>query len=77
MHSWLLCWPGKEILRSQFNHLHHFGLKPVGDVIEAPSQRILDFVEARQLLRILSNYGFIVQQLQNIALIQDALPLQT
>ena len=42
----------------------------VGDIIEAQNQRILEFAKARQLLRIPPNYGFIWQQLQNIALMQ-------
>ena len=66
--SRLLCWPGNERLRSQFNHLFRLGVKEVGAIVEAPSQRILEFVKARQFLRISSNYGFILQQLQNIAL---------
>ena len=49
----------------------------MGDIVFAPSQRILEFVKARRLLRIPPNYGFIWQQLQNIALIQVNLPLQT
>ena len=49
----------------------------MGDIVEAPSQRNLEFVEARQLLRIPPNYGFICQQRQNIALMQGPLPLQT
>ena len=49
----------------------------MGDIVEVQSQGILGFVEARQLLRILPNYGFIWQQLQNIPLMQDPLPLQT
>ena len=77
MSSRLLCWPGKERLRSQFNCLFRLGVKEVGDIVEVPSQRILEFTEARQLLRIPPNYGFIWQQLQNIALMQGPLPLQT
>ena len=77
MSSRLLCWPGKERLRSQFNRLFRLGVKEVGDIVEVPSQRILEFTEARQLLRIPPNYGFIWQQLQNIALMQGPLPLQT
>ena len=73
----LLCWPRNERLRSQFNRLFRLGVKEVGDLVEAPSQRILEFVEARQLLRILLNYGFIWQQLQNIPLMQGRLSLQT
>ena len=57
--SRLLCWPGKERLRSQFNRLFCLGVKEVRDIVEAPSQRILEFVEVRQLLRIPPNYGFI------------------
>ena len=64
-------------MRSQFNRLFRLGVKEVGDIVEAPSQRILEFVEARQLLRIPPNYGFIWQQLQNIPLMQGPLPLQT
>ena len=60
--SMLLCWPGNERLRSQFNHLFRLGVKEVGDIVMAPSQRILEFVEARQLLRIPPNYEFIWQQ---------------
>ena len=52
------------------------GVKEVGDIVEILAQRILEFVEARQLLRILPNYGFIWQQLQNIALVQGSLSLQ-
>ena len=48
----------------------------VGDIVEAQSQRILGFVEARQLLGIPPNYGFI-WQLQNIPLMQGPLPLHT
>ena len=77
MSSRLLCWPGKERLRPQFNRLFRLGVKEVGDIVEAPSQRILEFVEARQLLRIPPNYGFIWQQLRNIPLMQGPLPLQT
>ena len=43
MSSRLLCWLGKERLRSQFNRL---GVKEVGDIVEALSQRIFEFVEA-------------------------------
>ena len=57
--SRLLCWRGKERLRSQFNHLFRLGVKEVGDIVDAPSQRILEFVEAQQLLCILPNYRFI------------------
>ena len=64
--SWLLCWPGKESLRSHFNCLFCLGVKEVGDIVEAQSQRMLGFVEARHLLCIPPNYGFIWQQLQNI-----------
>ena len=46
----LLCWLEKERSRTLFNHL-------LIDIVEAPSQRTLEFVEARQLLRILPNYG--------------------
>ena len=49
----------------------------MGDIVDAPSQRILEFVKARQLLCIPPNYGFIMQQLQKIALMQGHLPLQT
>ena len=45
--------------------------------MEVPSQRILGFVEAGQILRILPNYGFIWQQVQNIPLMQGPLPLHT
>ena len=75
--SRLLCWPGKERLRSHFNRLFRLGVKEVGDIVEVQSQRILGFVEARQLLRIPPNYEFIWQQLQNISLMQGPLPLQT
>ena len=75
--SRLLCWPGKERLCSQCNHLFRLGVKEVGDIVEAPSQRMLEFVEARQLLHIPPNYGFIWQQIQNIPLMQGPLPLQT
>ena len=75
--SRLLCWLGKERLPSHFNCLFRLGVKEVRDIVEAPSQRILGFVEARQLLRISPNYGFIWQQLQNIPLMQGPLPLQT
>ena len=37
----------------------------------------MGFVDARQLLRIPPDYGFIFNQLQNIPLIQGSLPLQT
>ena len=60
--SRLLCWPRKERLRSQLNCLFRLGAKEVGDIVEA--QRILEFVEARQLLCIPPNYVFIWQQLQ-------------
>ena len=40
------CWPGKERLRSQFNSLFRLGVKQVGDIVKAPSQRILEFIEA-------------------------------
>ena len=53
------------------------GVKEVGDIVDAQSQRILGFVEARQLLGIPPNYGFIWQQLQNIPLMQGPLPLHT
>ena len=53
------------------------GIKEVGDIFEARSQRIMEFVEAQQLLCIPPNYGFIWQHLQNIALMQGPLPLQT
>ena len=49
----------------------------MGDIVEVPSQKTLEFVEARQLSHISPNYGFIWQQLQNIALMQGPLPLQT
>ena len=49
----------------------------MGDIVEAPSQRMLDFVEARQLLRIPPKYVFIWQQIQNIPLMEGPLPLQT
>ena len=71
-----MCWPGQERLRSQFNCLFHLVVKEVGDIVEAPPQRILEFVEARQLLCTLPNYEIIWQQLQNIALMQGPLPLQ-
>ena len=45
--------------------------------MEAQSQRILGFVEARHLLGIPPNYGFIWQQLQNIPLMQGPLSLHT
>ena len=61
-------------MHSQFNRLFHLGVKEVGDIVEAPSQRILEFVEVRQLLHIPPNYGFAWQQLQNIALMQGPLP---
>ena len=77
MSSQLLCWPGKERLRSHFNRLFHLGVKEVGDIVEAQSQRILGFVEVRHLLGIPPNYGFIWQQLHNIPLIQGSLPLHT
>ena len=48
----------------------------MGDLVEVPSQIFLGFVEVRQLLRIPPNYGFIWQQLQNIALMQGPLPLE-
>ena len=50
MSSWLLCWPGKERLCPHFNRLFRLGVKEVGDIVEVQSQRILGFVEARQLL---------------------------
>ena len=53
----------KGELRSQLNRLFSLGVEEVGDIVDAPSQRILEFVEARQLLRIPSNYGFIWQQI--------------
>ena len=37
----------------------------MGDIVEVPSQKTLEFVEARQLSRISPNYGFIWQQLHN------------
>ena len=49
----------EERLPTQFNRLFRLGVKEVGDIVDAPSQRILEFVEARQLLRISPNYGFI------------------
>ena len=64
-------------MRSQFNRLFCLGVKEVRDIVDAPSQRILEFVEARQLLRIPPNYRFIYEQLQNIALMQGLIPLQT
>ena len=72
-----LCWHGNERLCSQFNRFFRLGVKEVGDMVEAPSQRILEFVEARQLLRIPPNYGFIWSQLQNIPLMRGPLPLHT
>ena len=53
-----------------------FGVKEVGGIVDAPSQSILEFVEAQQLLHISPNYGFIWQQLQNFALMLGHLPLQ-
>ena len=47
------------------------------DIVEAQSQRVLGFVEARHLLGIPPNYGCIWQQLQNIPLMQDSLALYT
>ena len=44
--SRLLCWLGKERLRSQFNRLFRLGVKEVGDIVEVPPQRISGFVEA-------------------------------
>ena len=35
-----------------------FGVKEVGGIVDAPSQSILEFVEAQQLLRISPNYSF-------------------
>ena len=64
----LLCWPGKETLCSQLNRLFRLGVKEVGHIVEAPSQRMLEFVEAQQLIHIPPNYGFIWQQIQNIPL---------
>ena len=65
-------------LRAQFNGLFRLRIKGVGDIVEAPSQRLLEFVEVWQLLRITRNYEFIWQQLQNIALTQAcSLHLQT
>ena len=37
------------------------GVKDVGDIFEAQSQRNLEFVEARQLMHISSKYGLIWQ----------------
>ena len=48
----------------------------VGDIVEAPCQTMLEFFEARRLLHILPNYGFIWQQIQNIPLMQGPLPPQ-
>ena len=62
MFSRLLCWLGKERLRSQFNRLFHLGVKEVGDIVEAPSQRMLEFVEAQQLLRIHLIMGLFVNK---------------
>ena len=55
----VIMWAWKGRLCSQFNRLFHLGVKEVGDIVEAPSQTILDFVEAQQLLRIPPDYGFI------------------
>ena len=38
-----------------------WGVKRWGDIVGAPSQRILEFVEVRKLLCIPPNYGFIWQ----------------
>ena len=77
MSSQLLCWLGKERLWSHCYHLFHLGVKEVGDVFNAlKSQRILKFDETQQLLPIPPNYVFISQQLQNVTLMQDPLPLQ-
>ena len=57
MFSRLLCWLGKERLHSQFNRLFRLGVKEVGGIVEAPSKRIVEFVKARQLLRILPIMG--------------------
>ena len=51
--------------------------REIGDIVDAQSQRMLGFVEARHLLGIPPNYGFIWQQLHNIPLIQGSLPLHT
>ena len=52
------------------------GVKELGNIVEVQSIRILEFVEAQQLLRIPPNYGFIWQQLQNIILTLGSLPLE-
>ena len=62
---------------SQFNRLFRLWVNEVKYIVDASSQRILEFVETRQLLCIPPNYGFIWKQLQNIALMQGPLPLQT
>ena len=40
----LICRPRKERLHSRFNCLFHFGVREVGDIVEAPSQRVLEFL---------------------------------
>ena len=49
----------------------------MGDIVGAASQRILEFDQVQQLLRISPHYGFLQQQLQNIALMQGPSHLRT
>ena len=49
---------GPNDARSNFNRLFRLGVKEVGDIVDAQSQRILGFVEARHLLGIPPSYGF-------------------
>ena len=51
------------------------GVKELGNIVEVQSIRILEFVEAQQLLGIPPNW-FIWQQLQNIILTLGSLPLE-
>ena len=62
----VMTWYIKPVIMELVSQKCKKGIDREREGVEVPSQRILEFVEYWQLLRILPNYGFIWQQLQNI-----------
>ena len=73
----VMTWYIKPVIMELVSQKCKKGIDREREGVEVPSQRILEFVEYWQLLRILPNYGFIWQQLQYISLMQGPLPIQT